>query len=121
MIKYRFSDKIPLSIGLGPYCDIIIRVKDQGVETTPPSYFSSSTGLTTKNNYNNDVTSNYNLIDLGTAFLLEYEIFKTKPHVISVFSKLNMGVTDSAKRNPGAWNINFWINYTLFMGLSIEL
>jgi hypothetical protein len=121
--NYQIFENIPLRIGFGAYLNLLIKSKEKGtmyIDTTgfsnyyPDPYLESMEII---QEYDNDITGNYNNLDFGLTSKVEYEFKAIKNTSMVVFSKFNYGLTNTRK---GSSSIE-WKNYNLLFGLGIKI
>jgi len=121
--NYQIFEKIPLRIGLGAYLNLLLKSQEKGtmyIDTNGFSIYYPDPLLESMEivqDYENDITDNYNPLDFGLSTKVEYE-FKFANNVsIVLFSKFNYGLTNTRKESSTI----VWKNYILLFGLGVKI
>jgi hypothetical protein len=127
LIKYRLSDKIPITISAGPYLGLLISANEKGT-----SYFDTA-GLVfaepdpmieiePTRKYDTDIKKDYTSIDYGFSIQLDYEINLNREFKGVILTRFNYGLknvlTNDLINNSSAKE---WKNYNLMIGFGLKL
>jgi len=126
-IKYKISEKIPISISLGTYFGLLINANENGTiyfDTTKLSMVNPNDPLFKPMDYNNDLKELYTT-NLGLSLQLDYE-FKFNDKIQGFFiTKFNYGIKNiisddyqEVDRNNACKE---WKNYNLLIGIGLKI
>lgn len=128
LCRYRFSDKIPLSISVGPYLGFLVIAKENGISYIDTARFVPVKpdpvldSIEPRQKYNNDISKDYTSIDIGLSVQCDYEIKLSKRLTGIILTRFNYGFKDVITNDMVNNNLaNDWRNYNFMIGFGIKL
>ena len=130
LLNYKLSNKIPITVSAGPYIEMIINAQEIGVtsfDTSKVMVIDPNDPMLKDQDYNNDITNDYKMMNFGFSAQLEYELkFNEKISGI-LLSRFNYGlsnvlITDDEQNHKTAKSsANIWKNYNILIGVGIRI
>lgn len=129
LFRYRFSDKIPLSISAGPYFGLLIGATEKGTTYIDTAEFVFITpndpvieSIEPIHKYDNDIKKDYTKIDFGLLVELNYELKLCKRLTGVILTRFNYGIKNVLTDDLANKNIaSKWQNYNLIIGFGIKI
>jgi len=124
LFKYRLTEKVPLSLGAGPYIGFLLTANESGtthidiaaLTMLEPEHIEPTEA------YDTSIKENYTTIDYGLSLQLDYEIKLSAGLKGVVLTRFNYGLkntlTCDQAHNSTARN---WKNYNVMLGLGLIL
>ena len=128
LIKYRFSNKIPVSISAGPYLGFMIRANEKGTSYIDTAGFTFEEPdpiiqtIEPIQTYDKDIKKDYTLIDFGLSVKIDYDFRLSKQLTGIILTRFDYGLKDVMTNDLVNNNIaSNWKNYNILLGLGIRL
>lgn len=127
LIKYRLSNKIPISISAGPYIGFLLNANENGttyIDTAKLHPLQPNDPLIQPiQEYNTDIKKDYTSVDYGLSLQCDYEIkLSNGIKGIILTTRFNYGFRNVITNELAHKNTaNYWKNYSLLIGLGIKL
>ena len=128
LIKYRLSDKIPITISAGPYLGLLISANEKGTSYIDTAGFIFADpdpileSIEPIQKYDTDIKKDYTSIDYGISIQLDYEIKLSQGLKGVILTRFNYGLkdvlTNDLVNNSSA---NDWKNYNFMIGFGLKL
>jgi hypothetical protein len=126
-IKYRLSDKIPITISAGAYLSFLINANEKGTSYTDTAGFvlvepDLLFQIEPTQKYDTDIKKDYTSIDYGLSIQLDYEIKLSHELNGVILTRFNYGLknvlTNDLVNNSSASD---WKNFNIMLGFGLKI
>ncbi|MFA6402495.1 MAG: porin family protein [Salinivirgaceae bacterium] len=129
LIKYRLTDKIPISLSVGTYLSVLMGAHEKGTTyiDTAGIKFSDPNDpvlmeIEPEQKYNTDIKQDYSSMDYGLLIQLEYEFELKKGLKGIILSRFNYGLKNVITNDMLNYSIaTEWKNYNMLIGFGVRL
>lgn len=128
LLKFRISQKIPLSVSAGLYFSILLAANESGTAFIDTAAFVSFMpdplieSIEPVSKYNSDIKKYYEPVDFGLSLQIDYEFWTKKAIAGVLFTRINYGLKDVLTNEPNNRNTaSQWKNYSVMLGFGVKL